>query len=127
MIEPHAKILEFLEAQPALSSWLIAAGATYPPASYKPADGPAAAFKVRGGYFADEDDHQFPSVQFKVYGTSALNAAANYATLHDELQNASGAYVRKARAETAGQPLIEPVTGWHYVLAYYKVIVRNAA
>ncbi len=127
MEEPHARILEYLEAQGALSSWLIVAAATYPPASYKPADGPCAAFQVRGGTFADEDDHQFPSVQFKVYGTSAVNAAANYKTLHDALQNASGAYVRKARAETAGQPLIEPATGWHYVLAYYRLMVRNAA
>lgn len=124
MIDPLKATRDYLVADAGLTaqtSTRIYAGRTVPPPDYQPADGGALTFNLRGGRPTYDDDHLLVSAQFKCYGADELAAMTVYRALHDALQNARGAEVRWARAESMGQSLNEPDTGWPFVLAFYEI------
>jgi hypothetical protein len=126
VIDPHAAVLAFLEAQEGLEGVAIHAGRDVPPEGYTPGDdGDAIVFRIRGGTFDYEDALILPSVQFKCYATDEVDAYDLYRTLHGVLQLGHDGSILNAEAETIGQLLEEPETGWRFVLAFYTVMVRN--
>lgn len=124
-VDLNAKLVQFLEG--ALPGAAIYAGVTYPPAGYDPeADGPAVAFRVRGGNTTEERDHLVPSVQFKVYGNGPLEAWQTYQDLATALTAPAHSHVVWADIDGGlGQPLTEPETGWDFVLVFYRIHIRN--
>lgn len=64
-------------------------------------------------------------MQFKCYGTDELAAWGVYRVLFDVLQNGAGAGVLHAESETMGELLEEPETKWHFVLSFWRVMVRS--
>lgn len=109
----------------ALTGTRIYAEANTPAAGYKPSDGGAVCFKVRGGRPEYVDVLLGPSVQFKCYGSSELVANQLYQALYDALHNAQTNAVRMARCEMLGQTLAEPESGWPFVLTFFKVMIAN--
>lgn len=109
----------------ALPSFTVYAGVSFPPSSYTPTDGPAIAMKVRGGRVAEENQLLIPSFQFKVYGESPLDAWTNYLSLDGALLAPADSSIQWALQEGMGTSLIEPETGWDFVLAFYQILVRN--
>lgn len=122
-VDVHSALRAYLAAQlPGTSVW---AGVSFPPAAYKPADGPAVAFRTRGGEETEEDQLLVPSFQFKVYGEDPKDAWTNYLALDAALKAPADSAIGWAVQEGMGTPLVEPDSGWDFVLAYYRVIVRN--
>jgi hypothetical protein len=96
---------------------------------YKPADGPAIAFKSRGGQPDYTNAILHLSWQLKVYG---LNTAANnnarrrtYLALMDALHDPLGRGGVQAQIEVAGQTLTEPRTGWDYTLIFVETWMHS--
>lgn len=103
------------------------AGVNYPAADWKPADGPAVAFSVRGGLDTEERDYLLPSFQFKVYGTDPLDAWGTYQSLDAALvRPAADVNLMGAVMESIGQPVVDTDSNWDYVLAHYIIFVRNS-
>lgn len=94
-----------------------------PPAGYTPADGPCFCFKVRGGDDDDTQAVQSVSMQFKVYGATAIEARQAYRDLHNVLKNAKTSKILSSWREALGITLSEPDTGWLYVLVYYSLMI----
>ena len=114
-----------ISAVTALVGSRVYAGEDVPPAGVLPGDGDCITFNVRGG-LADYDDALLnPSVQFKCYSTSALNANTLYRALYDGLQNSYGANVTHVECEAIGQTLREPETEWPYVLSFWRFMLRQ--
>lgn len=102
------------------------AGVNYPAAGWKPSDGPAVCFMVRGGLDTEERDHLLPSFQFKVYGTNPPDAWGTYQSLDSALvRPAADVNLIGAVMESIGQLAVEPDSNWDYVLAHYILFVRN--
>ena len=126
MIDPHAVVKEFLEKRSELDGVSLFAGRSVPPEGYSPDDsGDCLVFKVRGGDSDYEDALLRPSVQFKAYSTSELNAYTLYQTLDDVLHGAHSADILHCERENMGQLLEEAETEWPYVLAYFKFVLRQ--
>jgi len=94
-----------------------------PPATlYKPSNGPAIAFKARGGQTDTTDTLLYTSWQFKVYGfdSEANNNARRrtYLALMDALHDPQGRGGISGSIEVAGQTLSEPRTEWEYILLF---------
>jgi hypothetical protein len=96
-----------------------------PASGYKPADGAAICFRLRGGSDDYTDALQHASFYFKCYGATPLLAKGCYRALHAALQNLQASLIKWARREMIGQLLAEPETGWLYVLTAYKVMIQN--
>jgi len=134
MIDVHATIRTFLLADvdlAALVNTRVFAGRDVPPPGTNPGDGPCLTFKVRGGAGGYrgrdyEDALVLPSVQFKSYARSELEAYTVYRTLVDALHNGHGASILHAEEAGVGQPLEEPDTEWRFVLSFFDVMVRSA-
>jgi hypothetical protein len=101
------------------------AGRNVPPVGYDPGDGPCTVFDVRGGRPDYDDALLMPSVQFKCYGSSEVEANACYRALYDALHDATGEHVLHAEVETIGQTLEEPETGWFFVVSHFSVTFRQ--
>ena len=101
------------------------AGRDVPPSGYTPDDGAAITFLVRGGGPDYDDALLLPSVQFKCYGTSELEANTTYRALVDALHNSRGASVLWAELEVLGGTLREPDTEWVFVLVFFKIMLRQ--
>lgn len=128
MIDVLAKVRQHLMWQGdlvALTSNRIYAGRNVPPKGYKPEDGPAIAFRVRGGGLAYEDDHVVASVQFKFYEMTELAAHALYRTFADEVIGSVSRFVKHIELDTIGSVLEEPGTDWVFVLAYVSFLLPN--
>jgi len=128
LIDVQARIRNYLLADVALVALVgarIYAGRAEPPPGYKPGDGAALVFKVRGGGLDYEDALLIPSVQFKCYGEDEVSAWMCYCALHDALHDGRSAQILHAEAETLGQPLEEPQTEWRYVLAHFTIMMRT--
>lgn len=128
MIDAHAVILEYLEAQAGLvglTDSRIYAGRDTPPVGYKPDDGVCVTFRVRGGNPDYEDALLIPSVQFKCYASSEADAWALYRTLYDAVHNGNNAEVLHAESEVLGQLLEEPDTQWVFVLGFFVFMLRQ--
>jgi hypothetical protein len=127
-VDETLAVLDFLEAQTALVTMFGArmwADVDVPKAGYKPADGPAMCFKVRGGEDLDPVVVHDPSFQFKIYGTSAIVARNAARTLHDNFEERANKDILAVRRETMPVTLREPETGWTYALVFYSVMVRS--
>ena len=130
MIDILATIRAYLVQRPsvrALTEQRIWAGRNVPPKGYKPQDGPAITFLVRGGSPTYENDNYFASVQIKCYGYTEVSANELYRALYTELQYDEGvtATVRHVEFEGLGILMEEPGTEWIYVLAYVNFMVRE--
>lgn len=129
MIDAPKAIRDYLLSKASLMAVVgtrIYAESDFPAAGYKPSDGPAIAFKLRGGTAETEQNVLVvPSVQFKCYGENRLEANRCYRALYDALNLGRGGTVRWAQAETLGQTLQEPETGWHFVLTFYVFAIAN--
>lgn len=124
MIDAPAVIRTYLLTQMALTtltSTRVWSERSTPVAGYKPADGGAVAFKIRGGTTIYSGQAASPSVQFKCYGADELTANAVYRGLFDALNNKQGSGVKAAYIDVLGQSLTEPDTGWPFVLTFYTV------
>jgi hypothetical protein len=130
MIDPNAKVLTLLEANAplvVLCGNRIYAGRDVPPPGYKPADGSAITFRIRGGPGFDEEDALLtPSFQFKCYGASEIAAQTCYRALVDALHNGYTVDVLRGIQESVGQLLEEPGTEWPFVLVFFTVWIRTA-
>lgn len=132
-VDETLRVLEFLQAQTAitsLTSTRIWADRLNPPPGYKPADGVAICFKVRGGVDLDPSVIMDPSFQFKIYGhadnvSDEVTCRAAARVLHDNFQERANEHILTVRRETLPVTLQEPETNWTYVLVFYKVMVRS--
>jgi len=96
------------------------------PVGYKPADGPAILFNVRGGGMAYHNLTEDPSIQYRIYGETLNDIWDTYNALKDYLTDAHGVYVASGRIETMGQQLVEPETDrWIYILCGFRHHVRD--
>ncbi len=134
MIDALFRLLAHLEADAPLVAFFganIFAALDTPPEGYQPTDGPCLVFKKRGGGQDESGRVQTVSFQFKSYqGLTAggqINASANSgaSTLWDALNYNPSYYVLGAQQEGQGADLIEPDTGWLYVLSFYRAQMRN--
>lgn len=96
------------------------------PDEYDPAsDGSAVHFFMRGG---DVDRYLpiiSPSMQFKFYGETMDDAMQAYDAvrniLHDMApESTTYGNIRSAFEESYGQTLIDPATGWPFILSFFK-------
>lgn len=129
MIDAPLLIRNYLTSKAALTARVgprIYAERDVPPPAYKPGDGDAIAFKIRGGRADYEDALLNPSVQFKVYSTSEASAWVTYRALHDALHNGYSATVLHAEEEGVGQCLEEPDTDWVFVLSFFTIMLRQS-
>lgn len=128
MTDESAALRSMLEADGVLTALIgqrLWAETDVPATGYQPSQGPAICFKVRGGTDDYTDALQHDSFQFKCYGATPLLARECYRALHAALQNKQAVLIRWARREILGQLLLEPETGWPYVLTAYKVMIQN--
>ena len=128
MIDVHQKIREYLLLSADLREMVderIYAGRDVPPVGYLPGEGGCVVFRVRGGGPDYDDALLNSSIQFKCYGENEIAAFEVYLALYDHLHNGKSSQVLHAESETLGQPLEEPDTEWHFVLAYFSVILRQ--
>ena len=129
MIDTSEVIRDFLAIQPqvtGLTAQRIWGERDTPPEGYSLGnDGPAICFKRRGGGVDYESVVLRPSVQFKVYGRTELEANQVYRALFDVLGRANTGLILAAELETQGQTLYEPETDWPYVLVFFKFQIIN--
>lgn len=117
-------LIDYLEAN--LAGFSVYGGVNYPPAGWKPSDGPTAVVKVRGGPDTEARELLQPSFQVKVYGTSPKDAWTNYQAFDAVMvDTVADTKIQHGIMEALGQPLVEGESLWDYVLAYYMVLVRN--
>lgn len=95
------------------------------PAGYKPSDGAALLFAVRGGGQDYTSQVYAASVQFQAYAETAADCRALDRRLYERLNDAKSGAILSARLEQLGQLLAEPQTEWPFVLSYYQIMVRN--
>lgn len=105
----------------AITSTRIWAERSTPIVGYKPQDGGAIAFKVRGGGLMYHNGLMSPSVQFKCYGLDEATANTVYRALFDVLHDQAFASIRAATCEVLGQTSLEQDTLWPFVLTYFTI------
>jgi hypothetical protein len=125
MIDIEKVVRDYLVTVPAITALTgdrIYASRDVPPPGYRPQQGHALVYKVRGGTITSERSAIVnPSLQFKCYGLTEADAADLYLALVDALEGKHPGAVRMALTETLGQPLEEPDTHWRYVLSFFKL------
>ena len=128
MIDAHAIIRDWILDQPAvtaLTASRVYAGEDVPPPGYKPGEGDALVFRVRGG-LADYDDALLvPSVQVKCYSETPKGTDTLYRAFYDACHLARSAAILHAEAEVLGQQLREPDTLWPFNLSYWIFLLRQ--
>lgn len=92
-----------------------------PIADYKPDDGGAIAFRMRGGGVMYRAGLMFPSVQFKCWGVDEFTANSVYRTLFDVLHDQAFGGIRSAYMEVLGQTVLEQDTEWPFVLTFFTI------
>jgi hypothetical protein len=134
MRDIQADIRKYLLSKTALTALVsdrIYAGRESPKVGYKPEEGAAIAFRVRGGAgeFRGrdyEDALVIPSIQFKCYGLSEKDAFEVYRTLVDSLHNGTSSIILHAEETGIGQTLEESDTDWHFILSFFDIVIRSA-
>lgn len=132
MIDVEAEIRTFLAADVTLAtvvSTRIYAGTDVPAVGYTPADGSCICFKVRGGSLQTQQRALlYPSVQFKCYGATEIEANTCYRSLVDALDGERGATMRYAFAEGLGQLLqdVERDKDWWFVLVFFTCFMDDS-
>lgn len=91
----------------------------------------AVEFLRRSGTSQREHETLYPSFQFKCFGGTAnvSNAEAVYRALSDVLRSinntsVSGGVLLQAQEETMGSTLIDPDSGWPYVVTFWRIVMR---
>lgn len=92
-----------------------------PITGYKPADGIAIAFRVRGGGTMYRNGMMYPSVQFKCWGVDEITANTGYRALVDVLHDNNPGSIRSAYLEQLGQTAQEADTLWPFVLVFFTI------
>lgn len=96
------------------------------PDGYDPAtDGEAVHFFIRGGAVDKYLPIVAPSMQFKFYGETADDAMQAYVACRSVLHGMAPATttygnIRSAFEESFGQTLVDPDTGWPFVLSFFE-------
>ncbi len=100
----------------------------YLPSGYKPAEGPALLFAVRGGRQDYSSKVLEPSIQFRVYGETDAKARRASQELYDAINDRQARQICYCRMEEGTMPVLmtEPGSDWPYVLMYFKIQVQNA-
>lgn len=127
MIDTLATLRTYLIDQPALYALTAERifASTTPPPGYKPSDGPAVLFNVRGGGQDYSSKVLNPSLQFRCYGLNQSLAIQTDRALYDALNDRACGNIKITRLETPGQLLTEPDTGWWFVLSFYRSFLNN--
>lgn len=123
MIDVSAQVRAYLVSVPQLAALVgsrIYAERDVPPSGYRPSQGGAIVFKVRGGLPDYSESQLNPSLQFKCYGIDEAAAGAVYRALYESLRRKANGYFKSAQVEVLGQTLREPQTEWVYVLAFWR-------
>lgn len=121
MIDTPATIRTFLSEQAALTALTgerIWAEMNVPPPGYKPTDGGALTFRIRGGGPDYSRSVLNPSVQFKCYGNGIEGAQAVYRALYEVMDNGAGLNIKSTLIDILGQSQADQETGWPFVLTF---------
>ncbi len=129
MIDIHAKIRAYLASLPGVTAAFggrIYASRTLP-AGYKPEQGPACLFAIRGGGQDFSSKLLTPSVQFRIYAVTEAEVIKATTALYDAINDTQSRGICYARLEdgTLPQMLSEPVMEWPYMLMYIKFHIQN--
>lgn len=126
MIDLDAAALAFVQSHTGVNT--AVAGRIYagdvPPEDYNPTDGGCVVIKSRGGP-QNYDDTVRVSFQVKCYGPDSAAAAWTvHQAAHQALHGRGEHVVKYSQTEVAGQSVIEPGTGRHYILAFYSMLIN---
>ena len=129
MIDSNAAIVEFLKTDAPLTTKV---GTNIYVGRLKDGFnlGPAVVVSTRGGRAELYVPHIRPSVQFKCYGSTQIEAREVYRLIFDALDGidgvtlVSGRHIANALEEVHGQDLIDPDTNWPFVLSFFEVRLR---
>lgn len=128
MIDAPDVLRDYLLTKTAITTLVgtrIWAQMTYPPEGYKPSQGGAIVFKIRGGAPDYTSANLVLPWQFKSYGLSIYIASAIDRALADVLFDANGGGIISSRMEQAGQSIPEPQTDWPCILSFYETWMRS--
>lgn len=127
MTDVEAVVREYLASAAGLTAYTgerIYASRSLP-AGYKPTDGPAVLFGIRGGGQDYTGYVLMPSLQFRCYATTQGLARATDRALYGALHELSARGIKWARMTGMGQVLAEPETLWWYVLSFWDLWLGN--
>ncbi len=125
MIDPHSKLLAYLQAHAQMTGVQVVAGRAVPPVGWNPSNGELVIFNQRGGRGTYEDEHLMPSFQFKCYGETEPTSFAVYKKVRNALHQQMGGNLKYGEEEALGQLLYEPETNWPFVLVFFGVSLVN--
>jgi hypothetical protein len=97
----------------------IHAGTHLPP-GYKPMDGPAILFAVRGGSQHYSNAVLQISAQYQCFAATDALAREVARALYDALNDQAAQGIKQSRLEAPGQLLADPETGWHFVFSAFR-------
>ena len=135
MIDTNAVLLEWLKTA-GTGLYTLVATRVYCPRLPVGFVNSAPALEVfrRGGNSKIEHAEHAASFQIKCYGgsTNAGDAESVYQALYDRLHDTEGqdttsGNIMAAYEEQMGQSLIDPETGWPFVLTFWRVTMRPKA
>lgn len=129
MIDQEALIRQWLVSESAITTLTgqRVYASTALPAGYKPTDGPALLFKIRGGRSDYSSRILRPSVQFEAYALTEALARQLAMALHDVINDQGYQKISIARLEVQPVPLQHPETQWPYILSFYVFHIQNPA
>ena len=128
MVDASLVIRDYLLSKPEIVAVVadrVYAERSAPPPGYREEDGPCIVFKVRGGSISYEDALLLPSVQIACYAPSAYDARIVWNVVFSVLHGATTARILHAEAADLGESLVEPETGWNFVVGYFSMMIRN--
>lgn len=129
MIDLEAKIRAYLIARAEITA--IFGRRVYAsrslPAGYRPEQGPALLFTVRGGRQAYHAQLFSPSVQFRAYAKDDASATHAGRMLHESINDRQAHGLAYIRMEDGTLPTLlnDPETSWPYSLSFYTFHVQN--
>lgn len=124
VVDVNLRLRNYLIGQ--LPTWDIVASSNFMAPGYDPSAGtPGLAFKVRSGMPTEDNDHVDAAFQLKIYGTDPQDAWTNYLALDAVLGEPVDAYVQWAIPEGIGTPVVDPGSEHHFVMANYRIMIRN--
>ena len=126
MIDWREKTRNFLLGQPALTALTgqrIYASDQLPPI-YKPSDGVAILFGLRGGGMDYTSRVIRIATQFRIYGPDLSQIITADRTLFNLLNDAETCFL-SARLDIPGQQLTHPDTLWKFILTFYQLHFQN--
>ena len=97
------------------------------PSGYKPEQGPACLFAVRGGGMDFSSKLFSPSVQFRIYAQDEVKTREVAGKLFDAINDTKARGIIYARMEDGTIPTLmtEPDSNWPYILIFFKFFLTN--